>query len=678
MKPSTEKRLFQYALTNKKYILIGLICLIIAVGLELTGPFIAKRVIDNHIVGIQTNWTEVAEKQDKDTVDLNGTLLKRSDRLTENDQIIGQHTLLQAERQYYFVHDQVPPSSTVEDVTNDLFTIRINGTTEQITGVQLSAGELYTFFQPEIHPIILLLGLYLGLIVIATVFQYLKTYLLQVSANKVIQRMRNDVFEHIEELPMNYFVKRPAGKIVARVTNDTEAIKELYVKVLETFVNGFIYMIGIFIALFLLNATLATICLVIIPILFIWMKLFKKYAGNYNRIIRSTNSEINASINESIQGMPVIQAFRRTKETQEEFEQLNTRHFIYQKKMIVLSALTSFNLVNVLRGVAFVAFIWYFGSHSLSGETIITAGVLYAFVDYLTRLFEPMTQIVNQLPQLEQARVAGARVFELLDEKGEKVEQTENQEVNGDVQFENVSFAYENDNYILKNIHFQVKPGQTAAFVGHTGSGKSSIMNLLFRFYDPQKGKITIDGVDTSTLTRQQIRQPIGIVLQDPFIFTGTVISNITLNDPAISREKAIAALKAVGANQFIEKLPNQYDEPVGENGNEFSTGQRQLLSFARALAFDPAILILDEATANIDTETEGMIQEAMKVLAKGRTMLIIAHRLSTIQHADQIIVLQRGEIIEQGTHEELLQQDGNYQQMYKMQQGTAKHITAI
>ncbi|MFD2657550.1 ABC transporter ATP-binding protein [Gracilibacillus thailandensis] len=678
MKPSTEKRLFQYALTSKKYILIGLVCLIIAVGLELTGPFIAKRVIDNHIVGIQTNWTQVEEQHDTDTIRFNGMFLKRADRLTDQDQLVSQHTLLQSGKNFYLVNQEVPPNSSVQSANDDRITISYNNTTEQINGIKLNVSDLYTFFQPEISPIVLLLGLYLGLILIASIFQYFKTYLLQVSANKIIQRMRNDVFQRVEELPMNYFVKRPAGKIVARVTNDTEAIKELYVKVLETFVNGFVYMTGIFVALFLLNASLATICLIVIPILFVWMKLFKKYASKYNRVIRSTNSEINASINESIQGMPIIQAFRRTNETQGEFEQLNTRHYVYQKKMIVLSALTSFNLVNALRGVAFVAFIWFFGSNALSGGSLITAGVLYAFVDYLTRLFEPMTQIVNQLPQLEQARVAGARVFELLDEKGEKIEQLEMNRIKGDVLFDNVSFAYEKDDYILKNVNFHVKPGETVAFVGHTGSGKSSIMNLLFRFYDPQKGSIKIDGMETSTLTRQQVRHHIGIVLQDPFIFTGTVLSNITLNDPAITREKAIAALKAVGADQFIERLPNQYDEPVGENGSEFSTGQRQLLSFARALAFDPAILILDEATANIDTETEGLIQEAMKVLAKGRTMLVIAHRLSTIQHADEIIVLERGQIIEKGTHQELLQQRGNYYQMYKMQQGTSNKIPAV
>ncbi|UOQ86223.1 ABC transporter ATP-binding protein [Gracilibacillus salinarum] len=678
MNPSTEKRLLRYAFTSKKFIIIGLVCLIIAVGLELSGPLIAKRVIDHHIVGVQANWKQVNAKDDPDTIAYQDMFLKRADRVIGEDDVINDFTLLQSERSYYLIEGNISATNTVESAENGLVTVRDGDSATEVEGQRISAAELVTFFQPEFHPIILLLALYIGLILIAAVFQYFKTYLLQVSANKIIQRMRNDVFTQIEKLPMKYFVDRPAGKIVARVTNDTEAIRELYVKVLETFVNGFVYMTGIFIALFLLNPPLASFCLILIPLLYLWMKFYKNFAGKYNRVIRSTNSEINASINESIQGMPVIQAFRRTKETQDEFEVLNNRHFAYQKKMIVLSALTSFNLVNAIRGIAFVGFIWFFGSASLTGESIVTAGVLYAFVDYLTRLFEPMTQIVNQLPQLEQARVAGGRVFELLDEETEVVGKVEEQNVQGDILFRDVSFAYEKDEYVLNNLSFHIKPGQMAAFVGHTGSGKSSIMNVLFRFYDPQHGKIEIDGVNTMTRTRQQIRQSIGIVLQDPFIFTGTVLSNITLEDPTVSRDKAIAALKAVGADQFIEKLPQQYDEPVGENGSQFSTGQRQLLSFARALAFDPAILILDEATANIDTETEGMIQEAMQVLAKDRTMLVIAHRLSTIQHADQIIVLERGKIIETGSHHELLKQKGNYYQMYQMQLGTDREVTAV
>lgn len=665
MKASVEKRLLHYLFINKQTITLALIALIIAVALELTGPFIAKQVIDRHIVGVQTEWVAVTNNDDNDTIELNDRYLKRADRLNQEDSVIDTVTFVQVNRDYYLAEGKVPVDETLR-VSED--GALLMSESEDFQAKKLSAGTAANFFAPEVQPILLWLALYLGLILIASVFQYAKTYLLQVHANKIIQTMRNDVFETVERLPMRYFVNMPAGKILARVTNDTEAIKELYVRVLETFVNGFIYMAGIIIALYLLNPTLATMSLMLLPLLMLFMKFYKTYAGKYNEVIRSVNSDINASINESIQTMPIIQAFRRTNDRANEFEQLNDKHYRYQKKMVALSALSSYNLVNVLRGIAFLSFIWFFGNQSLTGSMLVSTGLLYAFVDYLTRLFEPMTQMVNQLPQLEQARVSAGRVFQLLDEETEAIEENTLPRIKGDVRFNHVTFGYDKDETILNDLSFHIAPGETAAFVGHTGSGKSSVMNLLFRFYDPDSGTVRLDDINTQTLTRQQTRAHMAIVLQDPFIFTGTVLSNVTLNDPRISRDKAIESLKAVGADRFIEKLPRQYDEPVGENGNEFSTGQRQLLSFARALAFDPAILILDEATANIDSETEMMIQEAMNVLSEGRTMLVIAHRLSTIQHADQIIVLNKGEIIERGTHQSLLNEKGSYYQMYKMQ----------
>jgi len=485
--------------------------------------------------------------------------------------------------------------------------------------------------------------------------------------------MRDDLFTHIQKLPVRYFINQPAGKIVARVTNDTESIRELYVKVLATFVTSFFYMLGIYVALFLLDVKLALMCLLLVPIIYGWMRMYKHFGGKYNTVVRSTVSDMNGNINEAIQGMSIIQAFRQEKQTSEEFESLNERHFSYQRKLVRLSALTSFNLVNVLRNIAFVGFLWYFGSQSFGAEGIVTVGVLYAFVDYLNRLFQPVTDLVNQLPQLEEARVAAGRVFELLEEEGEERNSSEVARYRGQIAFNHVSFAYEDENFVLKDIHFHVEPGQTAAFVGHTGSGKSSIMNLLFRFYDPQKGQVTIDGHPTTEWSRQQVRSHMGIVLQDPFIFTGTILSNVTMNDDRISREMAIESLKAVGADRFIEKLPEQYDAQVKEKGGSLSMGERQLISFARALAFDPAILILDETTANIDTETEQMIQKALEVLKEGRTTLVIAHRLSTIQQADQIFVLNHGTMVEQGTHEELVALGGQYFQMYRMQQGSSK-----
>lgn len=674
MKSSTEKRLLNYALQFKKGILIGIACLIVAVALELAGPLIAKTVIDEHILGVEGSWQEVMSDDDKDTVAYQHGFYKRTDRITGADEPIGEPvTIFQIGTAYYYVNEAVPLQGkrTVKDNT---VTITTADGTNTFTGEKLSLKDSYSFFQPEQAPIIFLLGLYMALLIIAGFFQFFQTFLLQKSSNQIVKKIRMDLFEHTQRIPINYYVDQPAGKIVARITNDTEAIRDLYERVLSIIVTSVIYMAGIFIALFILDVKLAFICLLIIPLLIGWMKVYKHYGTKYNTVIRSTISELNANINESIQGMTIIQAFRREKKTKADFEKVNERNFKYQRKLIRLSSFTSYNLVTVFRNIAFVGFIWYFGSFSLEPESVISIGVLYAFVDYLNRLFEPVTDVVNQLPLIEQARVAGNRVFELMDHDGEDMVHDPVAKYRGRILFDDVSFAYNDNEFVLKNINFEVKAGQTVAFVGHTGSGKSSIMNLLFRFYDPQYGSITIDGHSTSEWSRQQVRSHMGIVLQDPFLFSGTIISNVTMNDPEISREAAIQALQAVGAERFIEKMPNQYDEQVTEGGSTFSLGERQLLSFARALAFDPAILILDEATANIDTETESIIQRALEVLKKGRTTLVIAHRLSTIQQADTIFVLEHGTIKEQGNHDHLIKEKGLYFQMYQMQQGRARN----
>lgn len=577
---STGKRLWVYALHYKKLLIIGIALMTVAVAADLAGPLIAKKIIDEHLVGIV---------------------------------------------------DSAPI---------------------------------------DFEPIAILLGVFFALAIVSAVFRYGEYLLLQKAANRIIQKMRNDVYKHIQTLPIRYFDNLPAGKVVARITNDTEVIRELYVTVLSQFASSAMYITGIYVALFFLNWKMAAITLFVLPILYIWMILYRKYAAKYNHIVREKVSEMNAMINESIQGMTIIQAFRREEQMHEEFDVVNREHYKYQNKLLYLDAGTSHNLVSVIRSMTFVFFIWYFGGASLTATSVISVGVLYAFVDYITRLFNPVTGVVNQLAKLEQALVAAERVFRLLDRSGEEVSDEKIERYMGNVLFDDVWFAYKEQEYVLKRISFEAKQGETVALVGHTGSGKSSIMNLLFRFYDVSKGTITIDGINIQDLPRQTVRDHMGIVLQDPYLFTGTIESNVSLGDPRISREKVQASLDAVGGDRVLKHLPKGIDEPVIEKGSTLSSGQRQLISFARALAFDPAILILDEATSNIDTETEEIIQHAMAVLKKGRTTFIIAHRLSTIKSADRILVLDNGEIVEQGTHEELVAIGGRYEQMYRLQSG--------
>lgn len=525
----------------------------------------------------------------------------------------------------------------------------------------------------EFKPIAILLFVFFGLAVITAIFRYGQYILLQMGANRIIQKMRNDVYQHIQTLPIRYFDRLPAGKVVSRVTNDTEAIHDLFVQVLSQFAASFMTIFGIYIALFFLDWKMACIALLVIPLLILWMVLYRKYAAKYNHITRSKLSDMNGMLNESINGMTIIQAFGREKQMEDEFNELNDEYYKYQNKLVLLDSATSHNLVGVIRSLTFIMFIWYFGSAELSGDRAISIGMLYAFVDYITRLFNPVTNVVNQLANLERANVASERIFNLLDQPGEAVDDTRIDRYHGNVAFHHVWFAYKEEEYVLKDIDFEAKQGETIALVGHTGSGKSSIMNLLFRFYDVTKGSITIDGMNIQDHSRQTIRQHIGIVLQDPYLFTGTVASNVSLEDPRISRKMIEQALKAVGGEQVLANLPGGIDEPVIEKGSTLSSGQRQLISFARALAFNPAILILDEATSNIDTETEEIIQHAMEVLKKGRTTFVIAHRLSTIKNANRIFVLDQGEIVEQGTHDELLALGGKYSQMYKLQSGEMK-----
>jgi ATP-binding cassette subfamily B multidrug efflux pump len=670
---NTGKRLFQYAMLYKKPILIALLLLVLAVCAELAGPLIAKRMIDQNILGIEKKWHEVEAEQDF-AVLYKDKWYKREDHFAAGagEQKGKEVRVLQVGRQFYWLDGALESEEGKRVVEGNTLSVTNKDTGETITYpvTKLSKQELYSFYKPEFPSLMKLAFMYFGFLLLVAVFTYGQRLMLQTSANRIVRKMRTDIFAHTQRLPVNYYDNLSAGQVVSRVTNDTEAIRELYVAVLANFFTGIIYMVAIYGALFLLDVRLALIALPLVPILIVWIIVYRKFAARYNRIIRSKLSEINGMINESIQGMTIIQAFRRQKETTKEFEEMNEYYYKYQNKLLSLNSITSHNLVNVIRNILFLIVLWMFWGDSL--RAAVSVGVLYAFVDYMNRMFAPIVGIVNQLSNLETARVSAERVFKLMDEEGIDVVPGKMERYKGDVKFEDVSFAYKKDEYVLKHISFHARQGQTVALVGHTGSGKSSILNLLFRFYDSNEGKIIVDGTDVQQMPKQLLRQHMGIVLQDPFLFTGTIASNISLDNPAISREKIEQSLRDVGAYEMFSQLTGGIDAPVIEKGSTLSAGQRQLISFARALAYDPAILILDEATASIDTETEAIIQEALDVLKKGRTTFVIAHRLSTIRNADQILVLDRGVIVERGSHDELMEHQGKYYAMYQLQFGAA------
>lgn len=517
--------------------------------------------------------------------------------------------------------------------------------------------------------LIQLLVIYFGLNVTTVMTRYVSSIYRMRAANGVIKVLRDQLYTHVQELPIRYFDNLPAGKVVARITNDTENLRQqFYGATIGQILINVIYVIGTFIAISLFHTGLALVLLILIPIMYIWNKYYTKYSRAYHRRERDLNSDINAKLNESIQGMQMIQAFEQEDQIQEEFDEINEEWYQTLRKYVILDSLFQFSFADFLRRLSLLLLMVYFSTQYINGVLGVSVGMLYLFGDYVTRLYEPIKGTIQQMAFVQQAIAAGDRVFEMMDYETEENAEAEMAVQEGRVVFDEVGFSYTEDKQVLKDINFVAEPGQTIALVGHTGSGKSSIMNLLFRFYDPQEGKITIDGQNTKEYSRQSVREDMGIVLQDPFLFTGTIESNITMNNTSISRETVLKALQDVGGEDLLEKFEKGVEEPVVERGSTLSSGQRQLISFARALAFNPKILILDEATSSIDTETEDTIQNAMDVLKEGRTTFIIAHRLSTIQQADQILVLDQGEIVERGSHEELLAGDGIYAEMYEAQ----------
>lgn len=520
----------------------------------------------------------------------------------------------------------------------------------------------------NISSVIRLSGIYILVIAMDSVFQYLSGVELRITAMKIVSKMRIDLYKKIQSLELRFFDNSAGGRIVSKVMNDTEAVQNLYVKVMGQILISICYIIGVHVALFIISPGFALNILTVLPLIVFLVYFYNKKAKQYNNVIRTKLGSMNAFINETIQGISIIQVFGKQEKLKKDFDKITSESYKQKLKLLTINSTSTYTGVGIIKNIAYVILIYYFGKLFLNTRSATSVGMLYVYVGYIGIYFHHLTQIMEQLGEIEKSGIAASHVFELLDKKSVVAGYKEVDAVFGNVSFRSVSFYYKEGEYVLNNINIEAKKGETIALVGHTGSGKSSVMNLLLKFYEPQKGDIYIDDMLLKDLNEQSVRKHMAIVLQEPFLFTGTILSNITLGNESISREKAIGSLRLLGADDFLDSLKDGIDTPVVERGQTLSSGQRQLISFARALAYNPKILILDEATSSVDTETEQIIQKAMQVLMRGRTTFIIAHRLSTIRNADRIYMLEKGRIKESGTHEELIEKQGKYYDMYRTQ----------
>ena len=509
---------------------------------------------------------------------------------------------------------------------------------------------------------------YAVVLALSFAFNIAQTWILQKTGQNIILQMRKDLYRHIQSLGSRYFDITPVGKLVTRVTNDVEALNEMYSGILVQLFRNIVKIVGLAGVMLVLDVRLAAISFVLMPLVIGLTVLCQKIARNIYRLYRTRLTDINTFLSEHLSGMKIIQIFGRQERKFEEFHDKNTKLYkAFYREMLMYAVFRP--LIYILSILSLMIVLW-FGSRNVFDE-IISVGTLYIFSNYIRSFFDPIQELAEQFSTLQSSIASAEKIFTVMDED-EFIPEIENpkqpDKITGKIEFDHVWFAYDGENYVLKDVSFVINPGEKVAFVGATGAGKSSILNLIGRYYDIQKGHIYIDGIDIRQLSKKQLRSAIGQMQQDVFIFEGDVAYNIRLNDDNITDAQVKAAAEYVNASHFIEKLPQGYHEPVTERGATFSAGERQLLSFARTLAHNPSILVMDEATANIDTETEILIQEALEKLMDGRTTIMVAHRLSTIQHADCIMVMHKGRICERGTHRELLEQDGIYRKLYELQ----------
>lgn len=640
---------------------LATVLVLFIIAVELYRPIIVGNAIDQYINGYYHPYVE-ADVSASDAINWNGLVLSRDQAVSKADSASFYQIFLWKDH-YYMAENLTRAECTA--LQNADTSVLKNYVRE---GAQkLTSNDLKVLRQNDFKGILKAGILFLLLLFSGFFLNLADTWLLQKMGQQIVYKLREETFTHIHSLSLSFFNITPVGKLVTRVSNDTEAVNELFSTILVKLFKNIVKIIGYAVVMLSINVKMAGISFLLLPLVAILTFVFRHLSRKAYQITRNKITELNTFLSEHISGMKLIQIFAREKEKYSEFEGKSMELYRANFREIMTFAIfrPSIYMVSVIAMILVIRT----GSLSVLNGSL-SLGTLFVFITYISSFFEPIQELSEQLGTLQSSIASAEKIFSVLDVKPEIVSPVDPAPVNilGEIEFRHVWFAYEEENYILKDVSFVIHPGEKAAFVGATGAGKSTILNLIGRYFDIQKGQILIDGIDIHEIDLDVLRGAIGQVQQDVFIFTGDIKSNISLNNEAISPDDVRRAAEIVNADPFIQKLPHGYDEPVTERGSTLSAGQRQLLSFARTLAYDPKILVLDEATANIDTETETLITQALARLMDGRTTIMVAHRLSTIQHADKIIVMHHGEIKESGTHQELLAKDGLYKKLYELQ----------
>lgn len=640
---------------------LATVLVLFIIAVELYRPIIIGNAIDQYINGYYHPYVK-ADVSASDAINWNGLVLSRDQAVSKADSASFYQIFLWKDH-YYMAENLTRAECTA--LQNADTSVLKNYVRE---GAQkLTSNDLKVLRQNDFKGILKAAILFLLLLFSGFFLNLADTWLLQKMGQQIVYKLREETFTHIHSLSLSFFNITPVGKLVTRVSNDTEAVNELFSTILVKLFKNVVKIIGYAVVMLSINVKMASISFLLLPLVAILTFVFRHLSRKAYQITRNKITELNTFLSEHISGMKLIQIFAREKEKYSEFEGKSMELYRANFREIMTFAIfrPSIYLVSVIAMILVIRT----GSLSVLNGSL-SLGTLFVFITYISSFFEPIQELSEQLGTLQSSIASAEKIFSVLDVKPEIVSPADPAPVNilGEIEFRHVWFAYEEENYILKDVSFVIHPGEKTAFVGATGAGKSTILNLIGRYFDIQKGQILIDGIDIHEIDLDVLRGAIGQVQQDVFIFTGDIKSNISLNNEAISPDDVRRAAEIVNADPFIQKLPHGYDEPVTERGSTLSAGQRQLLSFARTLAYDPKILVLDEATANIDTETETLITQALARLMDGRTTIMVAHRLSTIQHADKIIVMHHGEIKESGTHQELLAKDGLYKKLYELQ----------